>query len=186
MRILAFGHRKRVGKDTAATFATAYIRQYYPKLRVGRLSFGDQLKDISHQMFKWGGLQDAVYYHNRPTEIEETLPPIGLSPREIWDEVGSRIPEISPKVWPEMALTRLPDLDIAISPDLRRPIEVEYVRKFHGICVRIDNPRAPISNHAVDTALLEFDEWDHILTNAGTLKEFNVSVKFVVDRMLES
>lgn len=179
MKIVGFGHKKRVGKDTAVGYALSFARQYYPHLKCDRLSFGDQLKKVSCQMFSWAGLMDSVYYINHPEEREVILPIIGMSPRQIWDEIGSFGARLCPKVWPELALIGT-DSDILFCPDVRRPIEIEYIRKFHGLVFRVDRKAAPISNHIVDTALDGFDEWDGILTNNEGRKEFNLKIKKLV------
>lgn len=179
MRIIAFGHKKRVGKDTAVRFALSFARQYYPQLQCKRLSFGDQIKELAYRMFRWGGLQDAVYYTNHEHEIEEILPAIGKSPRQIWDEIGHFGASLCPSVWPEMALERI-DGDVLFTSDLRRPIEANYAKKFNGACYRIDRDDAPKSNHQVDHYLDDFDGWDGIISNNESLKEFNQKIKKLI------
>lgn len=159
--------------------ALSFARQYFPQIRCQRISFGDQLKKASFLMFSWGGLQEAVYYDNHPAEREVVLPAIGLSPRQIWDEIGSQVAALCPKVWPEMALQEV-DCDIGFVPDLRRPVEVDYVRQFHGTCVKINRKAAPVSDHIVDTALADFNDWNEILENDGTLRQFNAKIKTLV------
>lgn len=183
MRIIAFGYKRRVGKDTAVKFALNCARQYFPQIQCQRLSFGDQLKKISVQMFSWAGLQDAVYYDNHPEEREVVLPAAGLSPRQIWDELGSFGAKLCPKVWPEMAL-KYAEADILFCGDMRRPVEAEYVRAFKGKCYKIIRDKAPVSNHSVDTSLDTYDSWDGIIENNDSQKEFNTKIKQLTVRLL--
>jgi hypothetical protein len=184
MRIIGFGHRKRVGKDSAARFTMNLLRQDFKDLKSERLSFGDQLKDISYRMFAWGGLECATYYHNHPQLIEVVLPTIGKSPRQIWDEMGLTGRNIHPKVWVEMA-ANCADGDICVSPDLRFPTEIELIRKFGGMAIRIDRPDAPMVHTPVDEALESYIGWDAIIKNTGTMREFHQQVMAVVRPYLE-
>ena len=184
MRIIGFGHRKRVGKDTAAKFALSMLRIDHGKLKTGRLSFGDQLKDLSHRAFAWGGLETATYYHNHPEEIEVILPAIGKSPRQIWDEMGLTGRNIHPNIWVNMA-AHCADGDLLISPDVRFPTEIDLIRKFGGLVIRVDRPDAIKVNTAVDTALADFDEWDFVINNNGTLRELNQKVLAIVRHYVE-
>jgi hypothetical protein len=184
MKILGFGHRKRVGKDTAAKFALSYLKQHYPKLSCCRISFGDQLKDISERMFSWGGLECGVYYSNHPELIEQTIPAIGKSPRQIWDEMGLTGRNIHPNVWVNMAAHNA-DGDILISPDVRFPTEIDLIRKFGGWAVKVSRPQVPKVNTAVDEALTNFDGWDAILLNDKTFKDLNTQVRDLVDSFVK-
>lgn len=175
MKIIGFGHRKRVGKDTAAKFLLSDLRMNHGKLRTARLSFGDQLKDMSQRMFGWGGLQSCSYYNNHPEEIEKILPALGKSPRNVWDEMGWMGREIHPKVWVEMAAAGI-DCDLAISADIRFPTEVELIRKFGGLAIRIDRPDTPQVDTVVDTALAGFTGWDAVIVNDGNLKQFRQKI----------
>jgi hypothetical protein len=184
MRIIGFGHRKRVGKDTAAKFTMNLLRAEFRKLKSERLSFGDQLKDISHRMFGWGGLECGTYYSNHPNLIEVILPALGKSPRQIWDEMGLTGRNIHPNVWVNMA-AHSADGDVCVSPDLRFPTEIELIRKFGGIAIKIENPRAPRVETAVDEALDSYTGWDAEIINDGTMREFHQQVMAIVRPYLE-
>lgn len=183
-RIIAFGHRKRVGKDSAVSFALSHLRLNFKNIQSCRVSFGDQLKRVSAEMFGWAGLQEAVYYVNHPEQREIPLS-IGLTPRQIWDEMGTFGQALYPPVWPEMALGKAKG-DLFLIPDLRRSIEVDYVRKHNGLCIRIDRDEAPISNHIVDTSLADYTGWDRIIKNNTSLKDLNFQVKALLDETLIS
>lgn len=185
MKIIAFGHRKRVGKDTAAKFLLSHLRMNFSHFKTQRLSFGDQLKDISYRMFAWGGLQPATYYFNHPEEIEKILPVLGKSPRNIWDEMGLTGRNIHPKVWTEMAVSTC-DCDLAVSPDLRFPTEIDLTRRFGGMTIRIDRPAQERVHSAVDTAIDEDGDWDAVIINDGTLKDLHRKVLEVTESFLET
>lgn len=196
MLLLGFGYKKRVGKDTAVKFALSYLRQkkkqngecYYAY----RASLFDPVKYHAYQLFKWGGLQDAPYYDDHPEKKEDILPPIGRSPRQIWDELGSTIRNLCPRTLPEVLLSRDyeklygKEPDILLIPDVRGPEEYEYIKKFHGKVFCINRKDAPISQHIVDNMLNERRDWDGTICNDGTMKEFYNSVISAIDASLDS
>src|SRR5690606_30036924 len=127
MKIIAFGHKKRVGKDTAAKFLMAAFRA--KQINCQRLSFGDQIKSIAHRMFGHLGLEDAPYYFNHPESIEQILPAIGKSPRQIWDDLGVMGRKIWPYTWSSLALKDM-DCDIAICSDFRTKEDYQALSQF--------------------------------------------------------
>src|SRR4051794_29684237 len=95
VKIIAFGHRQRVGKDTAVKFGLNHLKSIGKKHSY-RLSFFDIMKEISHQIYDWGGLESGVYYDNHPEKKDQILAPIGVSPRKIWIDLGQEINRICP------------------------------------------------------------------------------------------
>lgn len=184
MKIIGFGHRKRVGKDVAATLVLSDLKINYRHLKSARLSFGDQLKDIAYQMFKWGGLESSIYYHNNSKEIEQILPALGKSPRQIWDEIGLYGRMIHPQAWVEMAAASA-DGDILISPDVRFPSEIDLIRRFGGLVIKIERDSAPLVHSPVDEALADFNGWDAIISNNGSMREFNASIRNLIKPFLQ-
>lgn len=51
MNIIGFGHRKRVGKDTAAQYLKKRLHSKYPDASILQVGFADKVKDVSHQLF---------------------------------------------------------------------------------------------------------------------------------------
>lgn len=182
MTIISFGHKKRRGKDTAVNCAMAFARQYYPSLQFGILSFGDQIKKVSYDMFHWAGLELGMYYENNPKEIDELLAPINLSPRQIWDNIGLMGREIEPRVWVQMAIAHAPEADVLFCKDLRFPTEVDLIREFKGKIYRID--RSIPDGGKVDQALNFYTEWDGIIDNNGSIKDLNKKIKQIVGNQL--
>lgn len=183
MRILGFGHRKRVGKDTAVTMALSYLRQNHPKISSTRLSFGDQVKIVSKTMYSWAGLKDGVYYENNPELKEHRLEKINKSPRDIWIEVGNMARSIDPCTWTEMACSGC-KADIALSPDLRDPSEVKLIERVGGFAIRIDRADAPIGVDPVDSALIDYTGWHRIVKNDATLRDLNLEVVNITKEFL--
>jgi hypothetical protein len=132
-------------------------------------------------MYSWGGLQRAIHYENNPSEIEEVLPMIGKSPRQIWDTVGLMGRDISEKTWVELAMAHC-DSDLLVCKDVRGLNELDMIRKCGGLAVRVDREGVPRGS-AVDDILADAD-WDIVLDNDGTQHELNIKVKLLLNHFL--
>lgn len=171
-RIIAFGHKKGVGKNTAAKFLDIIIRTIMPQLVVKNASFADKLKDISFQLFAWAGLKRGIYYETHYAEKEKILPLIGMTPREIWIGVGNKLREVSPSVWVDYVLKGI-KADIVIISDLRFQNEVSAVKAVGGIVIRIDRDGLPQGTDLAEVDLDNFVGWDCTIPNNGSLDDLN-------------
>jgi len=174
-RIIAFGHRKRTGKDAAAKFLTTILKQNCPKLNIRKTSFAYKLKDICHQLYAWAGLREPVYYENHPEAREIKLPELNMSPREVWIKLGT--PAIREAVfdstWVEYCLRANEDADILIITDLRFPNEFQAVQKANGDCIKIIRESIPDTDDVADIALANMPDhkWDQVVHNNGSLED---------------
>jgi hypothetical protein len=168
--IIALGHKKRVGKDTFAKFLSQTVRCERPKLRVKTIGFADKLKDICHQLFAWAGLQAGIYYENYPELKEVILPAIGMSPREVHIKVGNGLRAIYGPIWIENAIHT--QADIVLIKDLRFPNEVAAVKRKGGLVFKITRPGVPLGDDEAEVALDDFNGWDCVFENHGTLQDF--------------
>lgn len=176
MNIVAFGHRRRMGKSTAAKFLLNEYRMNHKGLEVSQFGFADKVKEVAFDLYSWGGLQEGVYYENHPELKESVLAMIGKSPRDIWIELGAHVRSICPKTWAELGL-RDKDADVLICYDLRDEAEACYIRNYGGYVIKMVDPRREIFNDSADRALAEYDQWDGIIMNDAGLKELNQKIK---------
>ncbi len=174
MKIIAFGHRKGVGKSTASKFLTTHLRCEYPDLKIKEVSFAAKLKDISWQLFGWGGLKRGVYYETHYREKEILLPKLDLSPRQIWIGVGNRLREVSERVWIDYALNI--KADTIIISDLRFTNEALAINTRGGTLVKINRDEAVEGTDPAEVDLVKWKAWDCIINNNGTLNELNEKV----------
>lgn len=173
--IIAFGHRRRVGKDTATNALVDMLAiRGIPAVRV---SFADGLKEVCTDIFGWAGLHGPTHYEEFPQEKEEILPDLGLSPRTIWIETGNKLRQVYEDVWIDMALN-LPKgrKAVIIISDLRYPNEATKIKAAGGVLVKVTRDTAPVSNDIADTALATFNEWDMTLVNNGTVDELRAKM----------
>lgn len=183
--IIAFGHRRRVGKDVATNALVGMLAER--GIPAERVSFADGLKEVCTDIFGWAGLHGPQYYEEFPQEKEEALPDLGLSPRDIWIEVGSRLRDLHEDVWLDMALNQPRGRKaVIIISDLRYPNEVAKVKAVGGVVVKVTRGVAAVSKDVADCALDTFDEWDLILDNNGTidyLREQMLSLVNIVETL---
>ena len=184
MKIIAFGHQKGVGKDTAAGFLNTLLRIAAPSLIIRHVSFAGKLKDIAHQLFGWGGLKPEVYYESHSEEKEFDLPVLGCTPRDLWIGVGNKMRDVRPSVWVDYALQSI-KADIVIISDLRFQNEAIAVKKAGGMLVKIDR-NAPRGTDAAEVDLLNWAFWDQIVYNNGTLDRLNSQMEILAQEILES
>lgn len=168
MKIIAFGYKSRVGKDTAAKFLINYLRVNRQGLKVERVGFADKIKAVCADLF---GLQHRIYYENHPNERKTLVPSVGKTVEDIWIEVASAMRSVYRDVWLDYIFRVSEAVDVLVVTDLRFPEEVERIQSLGGICVKIVKSDVVDRSKKLDYALDGFDSWDEVIHNEGTLGE---------------
>lgn len=173
MKILAIGHKSRMGKDTLGRFIVSYLKLNTKNLKIGRISFASKLKERCYDLYKHLGLQPEEFYNESQNEHLRyvKLPKINKTPVEIWIEVGNKMREVYLDTWIDLALQR--DLDIAIITDLRFPNEVSAVLSHNGTLIKLVNPQGPFLDSVSDRALDDFQGWHETVYNDASIKELH-------------
>ena len=139
--IIGLGHTSRTGKDTFANALIDILREMNPKLRVGRKSFASKLKEITHGLYAWAGLESEDYYNNPATEHERevVLPKLGMTPLDIWVKFGTMAvrEQVYDRTWVDYLLKTDHGLDVIIIPDVRFANEVKAIREAGGYLLKI-------------------------------------------------
>lgn len=154
--IIGLGHTARVGKDTCA----GLLIEHHGYARV---AFADALKDFVYaidsdvrlavNLFGW---EDAKANPANRRKLVD----IGNSARGI----------IGADVWIRAALARVTSGRTVIT-DVRYPNEVEAVRSIGGVVVKVERPGFEPLPNVADQALADFDEWDAVICNDGTVED---------------
>lgn len=180
MKIIAFGHQKRVGKDTASGFVSTHLRVERGVRKVKKAGFADKLKDVCHQIYGWAGLMSKDYYEEFPHLKEVVLPAIGKSPREIWIAYGNEVKDaVYHDTWLDFLL-KSTQADWLIVSDMRFPNEADRIRALGGLVVKITRPSVVHTSDAADDPLLNYQDWSRIIVNDGTLADFYTKVIEVI------
>lgn len=170
MKIIAYGHRSRVGKDTAAGYTLKILRERGHK--VIRLAFADYLKQNAYDLYSWAGVKPKVYYDNNPDERFKILPKLGCSVRDLWVKLGMSIRDIHIDTWINLVIDKYFSNDYIVISDIRFINEVNKIKEIEGSkIIKITRKDAEYYDSPADNALEGFDPWDHILSNDGTYDE---------------
>jgi hypothetical protein len=187
-KIIAFAHRKRVGKDSAAKFLETALRVGRPGIKTAKLSFASRLKEVCYMMFGWAGLQPGIFYEDDKNASlrEVVLPKVGMTPREIWIKVGNKMREIYADIWIDNALCGSPNADILIITDLRFTNEADKVHSLGGKVIKIIRPGIEVSDDASDCALDGYTGFDGTINNDGNLKAFHDKIVLLSEEIISA
>jgi hypothetical protein len=172
--IIGLGHVARVGKDTAAY---ALVE----RLRFDRIGFADQLRELALKA------DPLVYTGVRPTnvdagrgklawvvggmgweaakdshrEVRSFLQNLGVGCRAVFGE----------DFWVDQLFAKVDRLGVkdVVVPDVRFPNEAQAIKDRGGKLVRIDRPGHYAGGHVSETALDDYDGWDAVLVNDGSV-----------------
>jgi len=186
--IVGIGHKKRRGKDTAAT---ALVRE----LGFKRVGFADKLKELAYLAnplaFPGEGFVNVQVGHNRVAALVD---------RHGWEYVKDHYPEVrrflqdlgqggraafGEDFWFGEWAASVSEFENVVVPDVRFRNEAERLRELGAVLIRIDRviPGAAdgdISEHDLN----EWDDWDLIIPNTGTIDELERSIlDFVKSRL---
>jgi len=170
MRIIAFGHRKQVGKDSAAKFLQIILRMQNKNVK--KAGFADEIYQVAYRLYKWAGFNTKEYYEAHPKMKEVILSSIGRTPRQILIDIGMHMRVHDPEVWLN-AVLRQTDCNFLIMSDLRFPNEKTAIEALGGMCIKIERPTIVDSNDAADYALADCKYWNRVLVNNGSLADLN-------------
>jgi len=185
---VSFGHRKRVGKDTAAKFLKNYLMLNLKNSNIVVKGFADKGKDICFDLFNWAGMQPGWFYEEQESAHlkDEILPSLGKSPRTIWIDFMSKAvrEQVFDMTWVEYLLNTT-ECQLCIIKDLRFPVEAEAIKSIGGLVYRIDRADAPNDSDIADDALIGYEGWTGVIDNNGSLAEFNKKIEALGMEILE-
>ena len=175
MKIFVIAGKARHGKDTVA----GYIKDYYSEnKKVINLAYGSYIKEYAKKISDWDG-------------SEET------KPRELLQELGTEV--IRQKIDKDFFVKRICEdilvysyyFDIITISDARFPDEIEWPKsKFENvISIKVvrDGYDTVLSKkeqkHLTEVALDEYNNYDYVIHNDGTLDDLKNKVFDLVRRI---
>lgn len=181
--IIGLGHQMQVGKDTAAQ---ALVRD----LGFIRIGWADKLKDLLARidpLVMPGGGSMTVNTSAGRGRVKYMVTSMGWErAKQDWPEVRRLLQELGlgaretfgEDCWIE-ALKRdlTPGLHYVI-PDTRFPNEAEAIKALGGKLIKITRPdvRGAHMGHASELALVDYDGWDAVVENVGSVVELERKV----------
>jgi len=184
MKIVAFGHRKLVGKDTAAKFLVSHVSTTRKGLSIKVAGFADKLKSVCCDLYRWSGLMPGEFYEQPENAHLKgvKLPLIGMSPREIWIKFANSIRDWRMDTWYQYLLSTV-KCDLLVVKDMRFPNEADGILQRGGHVYRITRAAAPIEDDGADDQLIGYDRWTGTIENDGTLRDLHEKVVEVAERI---
>ena len=176
MRIYVISGKARHGKDTIALD----IKEIYEKKgeKVINLSYGSYIKEYAKKISDWDGNEDN-------------------KPRELLQELGTEV--IRKKIDKDFFVRRICEdikvysyyFDVITISDARFPNELEWPKKNFDNVVNIRVIRDGYDSvlttkeqkHLTEVALDEYNNYDYVIHNDGTLDDLKVKVLDVVRKV---
>jgi hypothetical protein len=176
MKVIGFGHRKRVGKDMACALLKARLEKEIEDIKVEHASFAKPIYDICRELYGWAGFESKDYYDYHGREKEIVLPEIGKSPRQILIDFGTTAirTHVFQDTWVKYALRERPyGVDVVLFSDMRFPNEIDAIHDVDGMSIRIDRPKIKKTDDPADVALEGYDKWEVVIDNVGTIQDLD-------------
>ncbi len=192
MHLIGFGHRSRMGKDTASNYALQYLRVKRPDLDIRRASFATVLKDCCRRMFAWAGVHDAAYYEANPQLRDVEIPALGMTVVELWIKFGTPMVRESLHDLTWVNCTLHTKADMLIVSDVRFPNEICAIRDKciqtdgKSMLIKVTKAGVPHRKESIaDNALTGCVDWDYILKNDGDLRDLHDNVISIIDEWFD-
>lgn len=183
--ILAFAGRKQSGKSTSAEYIKNIFEQQNNDKICQIYSFADPLK-MGICMDIFGLTYDQCYGSD---EDKNTMTDLvwnneHLTARRAMEVIGTDIlRKLKNSVWVDATLNRIKTdaVDLAIIPDCRFPNEVEAIKEYGGLVIRLDldpfSSSSP-SESALDTDYYDWNNFDLVVQNKSmTITEKNSIIR---------
>lgn len=178
-RLIGLGHRAQAGKDTladilfdlhaykAVSFATP-LKAMLEDLNPIVTSTGHRLNDLPMSMEE----------KKKMPEVRRLLQHLGSSARYrlhqgVW--VAAAMQEVD-------KILRDPQGRVVVT-DVRHVNEAEAIKKRGGVMVRVDRPGLPKMEHESETAMADYDDWDHVVHNDGDLNHLRTEATVLLDTL---
>jgi len=189
--IVAFGHRDRVGKDTACAEIAKILDLAGVKVRIDR--FAADIYTIHDALIAGADWDTAPY---TPMFVEDVtraakqiLMKFGsekpLKVRELLRYIGARGRQDDPDIWANKLAKRIMPEYINLIADLRFKNEASVLKNIaHAQCALVNIIKSSqvasddISEHDLDKA-----EWNYVIHNDGTLEEYLGEIRALIIKL---
>ncbi len=149
----------------------SHLRLGIKKSNVQYHGFADKVKDVAYDLYKHRGLLPGDCYENSPLK-EHVIDSIGMSPRQIYIGIGNGLRQLDKMIWVNYLLANI-HCDICLIKDLRFPEEALAIQERGGLVYKIVRDSVTRQDDGADDPLEDFERWDGVLDNNGTLGQFH-------------
>jgi len=190
--IIGIAGKSQSGKDTTASMIN--FMKYRPELSFHAywnsdipfewddnriIHFADLLKDASEILLS---LPKFTLQSQSGKRI--TLDWLdGMSTRTFLQLLGTAVRnEIHPDFWVRALMHQISKRKgVILIPDVRFPNEAQAIKDKGGFLIRIERLGAGAGEHISETALDDYEGWDLVIDNNGTLEDLYNKVKFLIE-----
>ena len=175
--IIVVSGKANSGKDTTCEFMDNYIKT--KGLKVVNLQFSTYIKTYAKTISGWSGDEDS-------------------KPRSLLQQLGTNI--IRKQIDNNFFIKRIIGdikvysyyFDVITISDARLPEEMDSISKEFENVIKIQVKRPNFNNnlnevekkHITEIALDNYNDYDYVLENNGTLEDLNIKAKKIVDEVL--
>lgn len=194
--IIAISGKAQAGKDTVAKMIVYTIWYYTYSQRLD--SFG--INHYNHRIKDFDLLLDKIQWHkayfaeklklclaailrvplNKFEDIEyknSKISWLNMTVRELLQKFGTVIRnEVCDDFWVKVCLKDYSESQNWIISDVRFKSEIEGIKQFNNITLRINNPNAGAGNHVSEVDLDDY-KFDYVINNNGSLEDLLFKVK---------
>ena len=165
--IVGISGKAQAGKDTVG--ATLVNKHGFI-----RVASADALKRIAMRTFNWDGAKDA-------------------KGRKFLQDLATAVRGYDPDFWINITLKEIQrqndsereSKDFVIT-DLRYINEADYLKKAGAILIRLEREGIPLFDHESETQLDNYEGFDYLISNNGTIDDLERRVSIILDRMIEN
>ena len=179
MKLILISAKLQHGKDTTAELLKVELEKNGNKVLIAH--YADLLKYICKTFFNWDG--------NKDEKGRTILQYVGT------DIIRHQCEDYWVKFMMEFLFMFRKEWDYVLIPDTRFPNEIEYansswIGEENVHTIRINRPNFNSGateeqlNHPSECALDNY-EFDHYITNDGTIEELEIKIKDLVDKLIE-
>lgn len=174
--LIAFGHRRMRGKNTAAEWMKYFLQIQCLPVRLD--AFAAPLKEICKVVFGFNEEQVNGDLKGTPDAFW------GFTPRWALQQVGTELfrTHIDPDVWVK-SLARRYQAESNVSllvTDLRFKNEAVAIHNLGGLVVKCERnlPFDPVMDtHRSEVDLEDYKDWDYVLDNNGTMEHLKTQLQ---------
>ena len=153
--IVGFGHRAQVGKDTAGN----WLQDWGWK----RLAFADKVRDVLYDLDPVVDPVSQSYYFTLKHMVDQMgweMAKQNPEVRGLLQKLGHAVRDkIDPTVWCRVVMH-----------------EADAIHAIGGLVCRIDRGISQRLTHAGEEELEDYEEWDHIIDNNGSIEDLQEQV----------
>lgn len=175
--IIGISGKKQSGKDTFLELANQ-IRSEEGRPLFKCKKFADKVKEICalvtcRPLYMF---YDAKYYN-------DILPEYGnMTIRQLQQKVGTDLfrQNLHPDTWINaLNIETFKEDEDYIITDVRFKNEAKRIKSLGGILVRVNRSNSNTDKHPSETGLDDYEEFDYIIQNDGTLDEYKEKIKSI-------